>query len=85
MITGRRQKGAKGNWYELRVMSPLKKQDRLEYLGREIKGVPVKVAQLMDSGEMLLDQLHPGKNGLARFEPAPATPFAAGSLLRKKK
>ncbi len=86
MITERQHMGAEDNCYALRVMSPLKKQDRLEYLGRDIKGLPLTVTELMDSDGAVLDQAHPGTTGvLARLEPAPATPFAAGCLLRKKK
>lgn len=72
------------NWFELEVRNPLKYGESLEYLGKDIKAVPLVVKELLDQDGIPLSQANPGNFVRINFDSEVDVAWEVNGLLRKK-
>jgi hypothetical protein len=73
------------NCLEVAIMNPLKKGDKIEYLGRDITAVPLEVIELLDQDNIPVEQANPGNIVKILYKTDTETDWEVNSLLRKKK
>jgi putative protease len=73
------------NWFEVEVRSPIRKGETVEYLGRDINAVSIKVTELLDKDGIPLKQANPGNIVRIQHETSVYASWEINSLLRKKK
>jgi len=72
------------NWFELEVRNPLKNGESLEYLGKDIKAIPLVVKELLDQDGIPLSQANPGNFVRINFDSEVDVAWEVNGLLRKK-
>ena len=73
------------NYFEVEIKNPLRKADKIEYLGRDINVVSLAVMELLDQNNMPLEQANPGNVVKIIYQTETEKDWQINSLLRKKK
>lgn len=73
------------NWLELEVRSPIRNGETLEYLGRDINTMSIKVTELLDKDGIPVQQANPGNIVRINYASDDDASWEINSLLRKKK
>jgi putative protease len=73
------------NWLQVEIRNPLRKGETIEYLGRDIDIVSLKVLELLDQDNIPLEQANPGNAVKIIYSADSERDWLVNSLLRKKK
>ena len=84
IIQGAGNKTHVPNSFEIKMMSPLRKGETVEYLSRNINPVPITVTELLDQDGSSLEQANPGSIVRVTYDPEFSIALEENYLLRKK-
>jgi putative protease len=84
VVQGVGNKAHAPNWFEIKVMNPLRKGETVEYLSREINSIPFTVTDLLDQDGIPLEQANPGSIVRVKHNPEFSIALEENCLLRKK-